>query len=199
MPDEGWRRIAEAGTKVTLATTSEQQLGLSSGVPAIQDALDHGIRPCLSGDVAADMFWLGIMVERVYRPVLGEILSTSANLPRGYRVLSDLPGRTNNLFGAPGCAASVGELRRALWWSRSAFSPMPLRLDQPGDVAQLADAFDGRRSRFGLCARCIGGNDWFYRGQPILAEGQFREKLSRRDPASFSDNLNRPMPVKNPA
>lgn len=60
MPEEGWRLIAEAGTKVTLATTSEQQLGLGSGVPVIQEALDHGICPCLSGDVevclAGDMF-----------------------------------------------------------------------------------------------------------------------------------------------
>ena len=60
MPDEGWRGIADAKTKVTLATTSEQQLGLGSGVPAVQGALDHGIRPCLSGDVevclAGDMF-----------------------------------------------------------------------------------------------------------------------------------------------
>ena len=60
MPEEGWRRIAAAGVKVTLATTSEQQLGLGSGVPAVQGALDHGIRPCLSGDVevclAGDMF-----------------------------------------------------------------------------------------------------------------------------------------------
>ncbi len=60
MPEEGWRLIAEAGTKITLATTSEQQLGLGDGVPVIQAALDHGIQPCLSGDVevclAGDMF-----------------------------------------------------------------------------------------------------------------------------------------------
>jgi hypothetical protein len=60
MPEEGWRLIAEAGTKVTLATTSEQQLGLGSGIPVIQAALDHGLHPCLSGDVevclAGDMF-----------------------------------------------------------------------------------------------------------------------------------------------
>ena len=60
MPEEGWRLIAEAGTKITLATTSEQQLGLGDGVPVIQEALDHGIQPCLSGDVevclAGDMF-----------------------------------------------------------------------------------------------------------------------------------------------
>lgn len=60
MPEEGWRLIAGAGTRVTLATTSEQQLGLGSGVPVVQEALDHGIRPSLSGDVevclAGDMF-----------------------------------------------------------------------------------------------------------------------------------------------
>ena len=60
MPEEGWRLIADSGTKITLATTSEQQLGLGSGVPVIQAALDHGIRPSLSGDVevclAGDMF-----------------------------------------------------------------------------------------------------------------------------------------------
>ena len=60
MPEEGWRHIAEAGTRITLATTSEEALGLGDGVPVIQEALDHGIRPCLSGDVevclAGDMF-----------------------------------------------------------------------------------------------------------------------------------------------
>lgn len=60
MPEEAWRMIRDSGTKVTLATTSEQQLGLGSGVPALQGALDHGLRPCLSGDVevclAGDMF-----------------------------------------------------------------------------------------------------------------------------------------------
>ena len=45
MPEEGWRYIADAGTKITLATTSEQQLGLGSGIPVIQEALDHGVGP----------------------------------------------------------------------------------------------------------------------------------------------------------
>jgi uncharacterized membrane protein len=31
--------------------------------------------------VAVDMVWLGIMVERVYRPAIGDILSTSVRLP----------------------------------------------------------------------------------------------------------------------
>ena len=33
--------------------------------------------------VAVDMVWLGIMVEKVYRPAIGDILSTSVNLPAG--------------------------------------------------------------------------------------------------------------------
>lgn len=40
--------LGETGAKITIATTSEQELGR---VPVIQDALDHGIRRCLSGDV----------------------------------------------------------------------------------------------------------------------------------------------------
>jgi len=31
--------------------------------------------------LAADMVWLGTMVNRIYRPALGEILSSSVNLP----------------------------------------------------------------------------------------------------------------------
>lgn len=58
--DEAWRHIAESETRVTLATTSDQQIGLADGLPPIQKALDHGIRPSLSADVeialAGDMF-----------------------------------------------------------------------------------------------------------------------------------------------
>ena len=31
--------------------------------------------------LAADMVWLGMMVNRIYRPALGDILSTSVNFP----------------------------------------------------------------------------------------------------------------------
>jgi uncharacterized membrane protein len=31
--------------------------------------------------VAADMVWLGIMVDRLYRPAIGDILSPSVNVP----------------------------------------------------------------------------------------------------------------------
>jgi len=61
MPEEGWRLIAEAGTKVTLATTSEQQLGLGSGVPVIQDAVraevgEENFRAVDPGESHASLF-----------------------------------------------------------------------------------------------------------------------------------------------
>lgn len=60
MSAAAWRYIADAGTRVTLAPTSDEQLGLADGVPPVQRALDHGIRPSLSVDVeislSTDMF-----------------------------------------------------------------------------------------------------------------------------------------------
>lgn len=60
LPHEVWAMLADSGTQVTLATTSDQQIGIATGLPPIQTALDHGIRPSLSVDVeislAADMF-----------------------------------------------------------------------------------------------------------------------------------------------
>ncbi|MEN3360390.1 MAG: hypothetical protein V7637_4372, partial [Mycobacteriales bacterium] len=60
MSDPAWRFIADAGTQITLAPTSDEQLGLADGVPPVQKALDFGIRPSLSVDVeislSNDMF-----------------------------------------------------------------------------------------------------------------------------------------------
>ena len=60
MADAVWRHFKDAGIGVTLAPTSDEQIGLSGGTPPIQKALDFGIRPSLSVDVevslATDMF-----------------------------------------------------------------------------------------------------------------------------------------------
>jgi cytosine/adenosine deaminase-related metal-dependent hydrolase len=60
MSDTAWRQIADSGARVTLAPTSDEQLGLADGVPPVQQALDSGIRPSLSVDVeislSSDMF-----------------------------------------------------------------------------------------------------------------------------------------------
>jgi cytosine/adenosine deaminase-related metal-dependent hydrolase len=60
MPNEMWELLAETGTGVTLAPTSDEQIGIADAMPPIQQALDHGITPSLSVDVeislAGDMY-----------------------------------------------------------------------------------------------------------------------------------------------
>jgi cytosine/adenosine deaminase-related metal-dependent hydrolase len=46
-----WEMIADSGTTVSLAPTSDAQIGIAASIPPIQPALDHGVRPSLSGDV----------------------------------------------------------------------------------------------------------------------------------------------------
>ena len=58
LPAETWRAIADTGGHVSIAGPIEMQM--SHGVPPVQEALDHGIRPSLSVDVEtqqpSDMF-----------------------------------------------------------------------------------------------------------------------------------------------
>ncbi|MGY1845473.1 amidohydrolase family protein [Modestobacter sp. SYSU DS0875] len=57
---DAWRAMADSGTTVALAPTSDAQIGLETAIPAIDEALAVGIRPGLSIDVevalASDMF-----------------------------------------------------------------------------------------------------------------------------------------------
>ncbi|WP_230540497.1 amidohydrolase family protein [Salinispora arenicola] len=57
---DAWRAMGDAGVTVSLAPTSDAQIGLETAVPAIDEALGVGIRPGLSIDVevalASDMF-----------------------------------------------------------------------------------------------------------------------------------------------
>ncbi len=51
--EEEWRLIADTGGHVSIASAIEMEMG--HGVPPIQQALDHGIRPSLSLDVETEM------------------------------------------------------------------------------------------------------------------------------------------------
>jgi cytosine/adenosine deaminase-related metal-dependent hydrolase len=57
---EAWRLIRDMGGRISLSPEVEMAMG--HGTPAIQEALDHGVRPSLSSDhgdaVAQDMFTL---------------------------------------------------------------------------------------------------------------------------------------------
>ena len=56
--DEAWRLIRDTGGHISLSVEIEMAMG--QGLPAIQEALDHGVRPSLSSDhgatVAQDFF-----------------------------------------------------------------------------------------------------------------------------------------------
>jgi cytosine/adenosine deaminase-related metal-dependent hydrolase len=56
--DEAWRLIRDTGGRISLSVEIEMAMG--QGLPAIQEALDHGVRPSLSSDhgatVAQDFF-----------------------------------------------------------------------------------------------------------------------------------------------
>jgi cytosine/adenosine deaminase-related metal-dependent hydrolase len=60
LSDDAWRLIADSGTHTSLPTTSDTNIGIYESVPAVQKALDHGVRPSLSVDVevclTSDMF-----------------------------------------------------------------------------------------------------------------------------------------------
>jgi 5-methylthioadenosine/S-adenosylhomocysteine deaminase len=53
LSDTAWRAIKDSGGRVSIAPAIEMAMG--HGMPPIQDALDHGIRPSLSSDVDATM------------------------------------------------------------------------------------------------------------------------------------------------
>jgi cytosine/adenosine deaminase-related metal-dependent hydrolase len=48
--DAAWSIIASSKVRVSLAATSEAQLGIGAAIPPIQRALDHGVRPGLAID-----------------------------------------------------------------------------------------------------------------------------------------------------
>lgn len=53
LSEKAWDHLAEAGSKVVLAATSDAMLGCEDAVPPIQQALDRGMDPGLSIDVEA--------------------------------------------------------------------------------------------------------------------------------------------------
>ena len=53
MSDAAWRLLKDSGAQISIAAPIEMAMG--HGLPPIQEALDHGIRPSLSSDVDATM------------------------------------------------------------------------------------------------------------------------------------------------
>ena len=53
LSDAAWRLLKDTGAQISIAAPIEMAMG--HGLPPIQEALDHGIRPSLSSDVDATM------------------------------------------------------------------------------------------------------------------------------------------------
>jgi 5-methylthioadenosine/S-adenosylhomocysteine deaminase len=53
LSDAAWKLLKDTGARISIAAPIEMAMG--HGMPPIQDALDHGIRPSLSSDVDATM------------------------------------------------------------------------------------------------------------------------------------------------
>ena len=53
LSSEAWRLLKDTGGQVSLAVPIEMAMG--HGMPPIQEALDHGVRPSLSSDVDVTM------------------------------------------------------------------------------------------------------------------------------------------------
>ena len=84
LSDEAWRLIRDTGGRTSHAPPLEMAMG--HGMPSIQDALDHGLRPSLSSDhsktVAQDMFSLMRTVFDLQRLfVLQRARNGEQNLP----------------------------------------------------------------------------------------------------------------------
>jgi 5-methylthioadenosine/S-adenosylhomocysteine deaminase len=84
LPDDLWQKIADTGGKVSIACPIE--MTMRHGMPAIQAALDHGIKPSLSVDVesvmTADMFTQMREVATLQRALINErALNGEQNLP----------------------------------------------------------------------------------------------------------------------
>ena len=104
--------------------------------------------------LAADMVWLGTMVNRIYRPALGDILSSSVNLPPalafyliypiGLMIFAVLPGLKS---GSVATAAIYGALF-------GFFTYATYQLEQLRDVAELDTPSDDRRHCMG--EPCLG-------------------------------------------
>lgn len=152
-----WRRMADTGTTVSLAPTSEAQIGLETAVPAVDEARAVGIRPGLSIDVevalAGDMATQMRTLLSIQRMRAVERTYGTGQAPDRIGVQDVLDhattdgARTNGLGDVTG-SLTVGKQADLLLVDARAVSTMPLN----DPVATLVQAADRRNVRGVLVA-----------------------------------------------
>lgn len=148
LDQRAWRAIGDTGTTVSLAPTSDAQIGLEDAVTPIDEALNVGIRPGLSVDVevalASDMFTQMRALHAIQRMrVVNAAYGTDEEPVRisAYDVLdfATLQGaRVNGLDGIAGSLTS-GKKADVLIFAAEDLNNMPLN-DPVGTVVLGSDA-----------------------------------------------------------
>ena len=148
LTQDAWRAMGDTGTTVSLAPTSDPQIGLEDAIPAIDDALGVGIRPGLSIDVevalASDMFTQMRVLHAVQRMRAVNATYGTTDEPERigtYDVLdfATLQGaRVNGLEGVTG-SLTPGKKADVFVFAAEDLNNMPLN-DPVGTVLLGSDA-----------------------------------------------------------
>jgi 5-methylthioadenosine/S-adenosylhomocysteine deaminase len=208
--DEAWRLIRDTGGHVSLATQTEMVMG--QGPPAIQQALDYGVRPSLSSDHAATVTQDVFSVMRAaftlqhlqlfQRAFNGEQNLPPRLTPRDVLEFVTIEGaRCANLerkIGSltPGNEADVVMLRtdRLSGWPLNNAPGMVVNLMNPSHVDSVFIAGKVKKWRgTWLALMCPGCSDLFKtRGMPLCA-GRGSGRTSWADMPVHRNPLRLPM------
>jgi len=147
LSDDAWRLIAESGTHVSLPTTSDANIGIYESVPAVQRALDFGVRPSLSVDVevclTSDMFTQMRTVYSIQRMRAFERRYNGQDYPEAVRVKDVLDfatvqgARGNGVIDRCG-TLTPGKSADLVLITADEFNTMPLN-NAYGTVVSAAD------------------------------------------------------------
>ncbi|MFE6845306.1 amidohydrolase family protein [Streptomyces sp. NPDC057686] len=148
LTSEAWKAMGETGATVSLAPTSDAQIGLETAIPAVDEALSAGIRPGLSIDVevalAGDMFTQmrtlhALQRMRAVNAAYGTDRQPSRITTHDVLDFATLQGaRTNGLAGVTG-SLTPGKKADLLVIQAEDLNNMPLN-DPIGTVVLGADA-----------------------------------------------------------
>jgi cytosine/adenosine deaminase-related metal-dependent hydrolase len=145
---DAWAAMGDAGVTVSLAPTSDAQIGLETAIPAIDEALSVGIRPGLSIDVevalANDMFTQmralhAIQRMRATNSEYGTTPTLSKITTRDVLDLATLQGARANALGDITGSLTPGKEADILIVRADDINNMPLN-DATGTLVLGADA-----------------------------------------------------------
>jgi cytosine/adenosine deaminase-related metal-dependent hydrolase len=162
---DAWRVIGDTGTTISLAPTSDAQIGLETAVPAVDEALAVGVRPGLSIDVevalASDMFTQmralhAIQRMRAANAAYGTDTTPNRITTRDVLDFATLQGaRTNGLEAVTG-SLTPGKQADLLVINATDINTMPLN-DAVGTLVLGADPRNIETVLVAGVARKLGG------------------------------------------